>query len=282
MSLVVDSHAHVMSADRARYPTRPLEPEVEARCFADPMTAERLLADMDEAGVGAALLVQRGQIYGFDNDYVCDAARVAPKRLRPVVAIDARAEDCVEQARAWIARGAVGLRLMGPMQGGALDWLAGDRAAALWRFAADEAVPVCVHFFPDKRAEGLVRLGRMLDHCGPAPVVIDHLSNAPIASAEDGIDTLLASFADRGHVALKFSTIPLARLRDEGIDAGALLGRFVAAFGADRLMWGSDIAQSPGSYAELAAIGREATAGLDAETRGWLRGGTAARVYRLP
>src|SRR5260221_2766291 len=110
----------------------------------------------------------------------------------------------------------------------------------------------------------------MLDHCGPAPVVIDHLSNILIDSADVAVEALLASFADRAHVALKFSTIPLARLRDEGIDAGGLLARFVEAFGADRLMWGSDIAQSPGCYEDLVALGRDATNGFDNTVRGWL------------
>ena len=282
MGFIVDSHAHVLAADRSVYPARRLDPVVDARSFERPHTVEHLRASMEDAGVDMALLVQRTQIYGFDNSYVCDAAWTDPARLRAVAAIDARAPDCVGVARKWLARGAAGLRLMEPERGASIDWLTGPHAELLWRFAAETGTPMCVHFFPWNREEGLSRLATLLDSCGPVPVVIDHLSNGPSRGNAGDIDPLIAPFADRANVSLKFTAIPLARLRAEGIPAAIFLRRFVALFGADRLMWGSDVAQSQGSYAEIVALGADATQAFAPAERAWLMGGTAARMYGLP
>ncbi len=77
---MIDSHAHLISADAERYPTSPLSGELEPGALDNPVTAERLLALMDEQGIERALAVQRAHIYGFNNAYVCDAAARYPER----------------------------------------------------------------------------------------------------------------------------------------------------------------------------------------------------------
>lgn len=281
MSFVVDSHAHVLAADLASFPTLPLTDEVRQRCFSPPFTAERLVAAMAAGGVGQALVVQRSQIYGCDNAYVCEAARLSLGRLFCVVAVDGGSPGCVNDAAAWVDRGAVGLRLMQQSTDAGLDWLGGAQATALWRFAAERGVPMCVHLFASAREIGLPLLRRLIDDHPGVRVVIDHLSNQPVADDRDGPDALIRAFADYGNVALKFTAIPLARWREQGIAAPEILRRFVAAFGADRMMWGSDVSQSTGSYEELLALGHEATAPLADGERAMLMGGTAARFYKL-
>ena len=73
-----DTHAHVLSADTARYP-----PSDEGRHgAAPPYTVEQLLADMDTCGVPHACAVQRFHHYFTDNRYVLDAARSSAARRR--------------------------------------------------------------------------------------------------------------------------------------------------------------------------------------------------------
>jgi predicted TIM-barrel fold metal-dependent hydrolase len=280
LGFIVDSHAHVLAESPIRYPTRPLEPEVSEQFFRSPVTGERLLRAMDEAGVEAALLVQRGQIYGFDNSYVCDVTGLAPDRLRCVVSIDATDPGCALVARQWLDRGAAGLRLMQQRRDTSLDWLGADGDQAIWRFAAEAGPPMCVHFFAPLRNAGLARLASVLDTYSDIPVVLDHLTNLPLTPEERDPDAILRLFADRGNVSLKFTTIPLAYLAAECIPASDVLRRFISVFGADRLMWGSDVSQSPGSYRELLQLALDATAELGEEGRNWLLGGTAARIYR--
>ena len=281
MNAIVDSHAHVLSGDFEAFPTLPLPEEMKQRCRASEFSAERLLQQMDENGVGMALMVQRSQVYGFDNHYICSAAAIAPDRLFPVVAIDATSESQVEDAIFWLERGAVGFRLMQRPGIAGMDWLGGETASPLWRLAQERQVPICVHLFPATRPEGLQLLARLIADYPDVPVVIDHLSNQLYSDSLDGPDALIAPFADMPNIALKFTAIPLARIVGDGFDPMAILQRFIARFGADRLMWGTDISQSPGSYEELVELGRGAVAGLSEPHRALLLGGTAARIYAL-
>ena len=123
-----DSHAHLISDDTGRYPPDPLSGEVRAGDLDDPMTAERLLREMDSQGVERAAVVQRSHVYGFDNSYVCDAAAAHADRLAAVCAIDGRSPDCGDQVRRWVGRGAAGVRMMEPFKGADAAWFAGETA----------------------------------------------------------------------------------------------------------------------------------------------------------
>ncbi len=69
-----DSHAHLISADSEQYPPAPPSGQLKPGELDDPLTVERLLSGNGQSGVEKAVLVQRGSVYGFNNDYVCDAA----------------------------------------------------------------------------------------------------------------------------------------------------------------------------------------------------------------
>ena len=278
MQPIFDSHAHLIAADLVRYPRN----EAAGGLALTAYESADLLADMAGAGVSGALLVQRGQAHGFDNGYVCDSAMDAPGRLFAVCGINATEPDCGAKARAWHQRGAVGFRLMERARGQNLDWLCGEYAGQLWQAAADLDVPMCVHFFPWNREAGLEALDGILTQFPTVRLVIDHLSNAPIDGKEcDGIDGALRPMIARGGVALKFTAIPLARLEREGIDAGVVLRRFIEVFGAERLMWGSDVTQSAGSYGEIVALGRRGVASLSAQEQNLLLNQNARQFYRL-
>src|SRR4051812_47732731 len=87
-----DSHAHLISADRTRYPLNPiprdpsqpspLKPGVGGRpggmhgpdeINVKP-TAEQMHGWMREEGVVGIAAVQKGRLYGTDNSYIVDAA----------------------------------------------------------------------------------------------------------------------------------------------------------------------------------------------------------------
>lgn len=282
MNPLVDSHAHIVSDDAARFPPRP-EAETIANAILDgPMTSERLQADMAAAGVDKALLVQRTQIYGYDNSYVVAAAEDAPGRLFPVCAIDARRPGGANEIAAWRARGAVGFRIMAKMGEAELRWLTGDTAEEVWRACADIGAPLCVHVFPWNRKAGLEALLALLGRFADLPVVVDHLTNAKIeGGASNGVDDLVRRLAEHPNVVFKFTTIPLGRLKRDGVDARPVLEAFVALAGAERLMWGSDVAQSPGGYAAMTELAAAAVAEFDPRTQSELLGGVAARVYGL-
>jgi len=279
---MIDTHAHLIADDRQAYPPAPPGGTVKAEELENPMTAERLLGEMDRHGVLRAVLVQRASIYGFDNRYVCDSAARYPQRLAAVCAIDATAGDSVGVVRHWVReRGAVGIRLMELVKGSDLSWLDSASARGVWREADALGVPVCVHFFPWNRTAGLAALKSILTELPRLKVVVDHFSNMNVQAGppDFGVDRLLTDVAQFEGVHVKFTTIPLGRLQAAGIDAAPIIARVTALFGAARIMWGSDITQTPGTYAYMVDLGRKAVRLLDGATQQALLAGTAQAIY---
>ncbi len=274
---MIDSHAHLISDDNVAYPR--VGADCTASCI---MTVEQLLSEMDATGVDRAVLVQRGSVYGFDSAYVCDSAARYPKRLAAVCSIDGSRSDGAEMVRYWVKdRGAAGIRLMELVRGEDAGWLGSTEPGSAWREAAERDVPVCVHFFPWNRLEGLARLRSILADIPGLKVVIDHFGamQSDAGPPHHGVDAALERLADFAGVNVKFTTIPLGKLAEAGIDAGPVLRRVMDLFGAERMMWGSDIAQSPGSYAHMTELARKAVRELANSDQEAILSGTARRIY---
>jgi L-fuconolactonase len=279
---IIDTHAHLVTGDTGAYPPSPPSGAFNPDDLDDPMTVERLLGEMDAAGIDKAVLVQRASIYGFDSSYVCDSATRFPNRLVAVCSIDATAADCADSVRHWVSeRGATGIRLMEMVKGMDIGWLDSPLAREAWRAAAGLDVPVCVHFFPWNRVEGLTRLDAIMRDIPGLTVVIDHFAaiKSDAGPPDHGVDALLEAVAAHEGVTIKFTTIPLGRLDEAGIDYRPVVARMKDLFGAERMMWGSDITQSPGSYEQMAVLGRRAVEKMSAAEQEQILGGTARRVY---
>lgn len=279
---MIDTHAHLVTADTVKYPPAPPSGTLNPGDLDDPMTLERLIAEMDATGVDKAVLVQRGSIYGFDSSYVCDSAARFPGRLAAVASIDATAPDCADKVRYWVEeRGAAGIRMMELIKGMDISWLDSPLARQAWAKAAELDAPVAVHFFPWNRREGLTRLAAILAEVPKLTVVIDHFAaiKSDAGAPDHGVDELLEQVAAFDGATIKFTTIPLGRLDAAGIDFRPVVERVAQLFGPARMMWGSDITQSAGSYAHMVALGNAAVEGFDAAAREQILHGTAARVY---
>lgn len=279
---MIDTHAHLVTSDTQSYPPSPPSGELKPGELDNGTTVERLLAEMDENGVEKAVLVQRGSIYGFDSSYVCDSAARRPDRLAAVCSIEATRPDCGEQVRYWIEqRGATGLRLMELVKGADFAWLDGPNARLAWEQAAALGAPMAVHFFPWNRAEGLTRLARILESTPGLEVVVDHFAAIKSDSGppDHGVDELLKQIAAFDRASVKFTTIPLGRLDTAEIDFRLVVRRVADLFGPERMMWGSDITQSPGTYDYMVELGRRAVEQFSAAEQEQILAGTAHRVY---
>ncbi|MHB1357785.1 MAG: amidohydrolase family protein [Anaerolineae bacterium] len=112
------------------------------------------------------------------------------------------------------------------------DWNDGG-VQRLWRRAGELGLAIELHISPDQ-ADGLVHT---LDHMPPYPVIIDHLAEPGLGSAQDFLEVL--TLARYPHVWIKLSA--LERLRNElGGDRALkeLVGRVADRFGPRRLVWG--------------------------------------------
>ena len=85
--MLVDSHTHMVSADRDAFPLSPAALPgswyLEAPC-----SVEDLLREMDAAGVDRAVFVQPMGAYSFDNRYAAAGAAAHPGRLAAACCVD--------------------------------------------------------------------------------------------------------------------------------------------------------------------------------------------------
>jgi L-fuconolactonase len=280
--MLTDAHAHLIADDRDRYKPAPPSGKLGPGDLDNPFTAEKLLAEMDRHGIARAVLVHRNSIYGYDNSYVCDSAARYPDRFVAVGSIDGTDPHAAERVRYWVKeRGMAGIRFMEPVKGMDLEWLSSAHARTAWQVAHELDVPVCVHFFKWNRLAGLAALQDMLQAHPDAQVVIDHFSNMDWAAGppDYGVDAPLLAVARYPGVHVKFTTIPLDHIAAEGKSAAPIIERVVAAFGAQRIMWGSDITQSKGTYAQMVELAVSAVADLDPAQREAVLSATANVVY---
>lgn len=230
---------------------------------------EELLAEMDAAGVDAAVL-HPPVSWDLDANALCEAAAALhPHRLSILgqVPLDQPATSRPLLAR-WRERpGQCGLRyplVRADQQtwpfDGTLDWL--------WPAAEEAGLPVATmawRFLPEfaRIAERHPRLRLIIDHCG----MIRH-EKGSAAFADIAAVTALARFPN---VALKATGAP--GYSQQGYpfrDIHDGLHRLYDAFGPDRFFWGTDITRMPCTWRQCIT--------LFTEELPWLQGPQMARV----
>ena len=269
---IVDSHVHLIG-DPARYPLRPTSLAGDSWVRTSAVDATEFTAMMTGAGVGAAVLVQPVGAYSDDNSYALDAAAADPERFAAVVMVDPMAGEPGERLRAHVTGGAAGLRMFAVRDtgDGSVDTPAYE---PLWERAATLEVPVVVTLWT-RQLPGLVTALRR--HPG-VTAVVDHCA-FPDAAAEDPL-AALRELAPLPGVTVKVTSHVLHGCAAAGGRPARLVADLTAAFGADRVAWGSDFPQTPhGSYRQLVDEGVAACAGLGDADRAAVLGGTARRLW---
>jgi L-fuconolactonase len=297
--MLFDTHAHVLSSDLARYPYSTLrdgaKPPVSPLVF----PVEELVRALDAGGVAHACIVQRATLYGYDNSYALDAVAAFPQRFVPIVVLDAQDTASPAALKTLAAtRRLGGLRIVAPqLTEHDTSWLDSDDALGLWRAAADLALPVTVILYRKNNAAGLAALHGIAQRFRELPILIDHVG-VPHASTPEtryatsqGIDYVIppppgfgiadsvARFDEFAHVRFKVTDINFDRLEDKHYDSAAFVRTLMDRFGSSRVLWGSDVGQSPAPYAEkLQRLHKSATL-LTAQEQADFFGGTALRLY---
>jgi predicted TIM-barrel fold metal-dependent hydrolase len=302
MTRLFDTHAHLISDDWNRYPPRALAPALLVPAPTDyTVTAEALVEMMDRHDVATSCVVQRGHLYGHDNSYIIDAARRFPGRLLPVVILDT--QDAATPAvltRMAREQGVRGLR-MANTRPERLDtaWMASPAALEVWKTCAQLGLPVAVIFFQNQ-LDWTLPLLRYIARLHPQlPILIDHLGIPWGASLPEldwareagievvmppppdcGIESTVALFADTPNVCFKFTEINIERMQEGGVDPAVVVRSMADRFGAERLVWGSDVGQSlKWTYADKVAHAKAAAALLDVAERAAFLHDNAARLY---
>jgi L-fuconolactonase len=260
--MIVDTHTHA------------------SRAWFEPI--EALIDQMNHNDVQYAVLVQiRGQ---YNNDYQFECVERFPDRLVPVVAVDAQAHSAEQQLEELKKRGARGIRLWA-------SWI--DQAGLrLWRAAAALNVPVSCNGSAAEFASD--EFAALVQSLPDLPIVIEHFGASTNRDRGGVLD-------DVRRKVLALSRFPNAYMKIHGLGEFAeraspvsepfpfvrpippRLREAYGAFGADRLMWGSNFPPVSGleGYRHSLRLPMAEFGDLPANERGMIFGGTAARVYHI-
>jgi L-fuconolactonase len=276
-SPVIDTHTHVVSPDMRRFPLDMPEDFPHDWVRESPVAVDGILAALDAGGVSGAVLVQAKGAYGFDNSYIAEARSAAPGRLVNAAVIDMASPGRLDALRYWCGeQGIRGLRVFN-VPPAEPDWLGDPSLVDVLRLAVElgARLSLCV------LAGDLPAVGGVLARLPDVPIALDHCGFVELG---DGLRSpgarALTDLAVHDNVRLKVTTTMLTLAEASGIAAADAVEWLCAAFGAQRLMWGSDYPQHHSEpYPEIVEYGRDACARLSAPEQARFLGGTALELW---
>jgi L-fuconolactonase len=255
---------------------------VDAHCHALPHwfePVEALLHQMDSNGVEKATLVQVGG--EFDNRYLLDCVRRFPSRFCALVGVDTDEADAPELLERWVAEGAVGVRLGPAVRSPGSDPL------AIWRKADELGIPVSAFGSSDEFVSPWFE--EVLAELPNLPVILEHLGR--IGRAEEPRDPTFRKI-------LALARYPNAYVKVHGLgeicprpipfprpmrfpDVPPFMELAYDAFGARRMMWGSDFPPVSGreGYRNALRWTMDHIPFRDGEDREWIFGKTALSLF---
>ena len=251
---VVDTQLHIWERD---HPGRPWDQEFArmTRWSDNAFTYEKAVGAMDAVGVELGILAST--LLYPDIDYLHEAVASYPDRFRIVPQLDLRTGNVVEQIQEYEAHPeVVAIRfavtphpsdrvLYERMRSGAYApvFAACERAELPLMLAikgkVEEAGPI---------ASAHPKLQLIVDHLGMADIGVgrDYLSETapPPVNPFERLDDLLA-LSEYPNVAVKMSAVPTVSSQPYPFsDIWPYLQKVIASFGAERLMWGSNISRT--------------------------------------
>jgi predicted TIM-barrel fold metal-dependent hydrolase len=253
---IVDSHCHVSLS------------------WYEPV--EVLLFQMERNGVDHAVLIQmQGQ---YDNSYQRECAHRFPGKFAPVVIVDPSRPDAPDALRREADQGASGVRLRPADPPG------------LWQAASKLGLSIsCGGGSQAFASDEFARLVESVD----VPVVVEHLGGlkGPDDDQQQALRRRIFGLARFPHAHIKMHG--LGEFQPRAMPAtepspfvqpiSSLLEAACEAFGASRVMWGSDYPPVSGreGYRNALRTTMERLATKSEADRGEIFGGTALKVFPI-
>ncbi|HYH40996.1 MAG TPA: amidohydrolase family protein [Burkholderiales bacterium] len=282
--MIVDTHVHVFTDDRKKYPQIRDTPRAGAIPSITEIgqtewpvtTAETLIELMDEAGVDKATLVQAYFVYEYDNSYTIDAARAHPDRFTSVVVLDPMDPASPDALSHMVEeQGVTGIRFM---RGRLPVSSIGDPATfPLWSRIESLRIPLAVN---DRIGE-ISKIRKAMERYPDVMVSFEHAWGHKVGAPPYEVLQPLFAFADNPNVYIKTAINNIAAAREGGATPRELYQKLVDVFGAKRIMWSSNYPAHPkfgGVKARLDETKKE-LAFLSAEDQAWILGKSALAFY---
>lgn len=280
--MIVDTHVHVYTDDRKKYP----QVQDTARGAAipgfngqgqwAPSSIEILTKLMDEAGVDKATLVQAYYLYEYDNSYTIDSADTNRKRFTPSIILDPldpKSPD--ELSRLVETQGVTAMRFMRARL--PASSLGDPRTFPLWERLQKLKIPLAIN---DKIAD-IAKIRAAIDRYPDVKVAFEHCFAMEVGQSPFKLLDPLFAFADCPSVYVKTAINNILAAEKAGGTAEQLYARMVEVFGVKRIMWSSNFPAHPsiGGYKERLERSKKALSFLSADDQSWIFAKTALSVY---
>ena len=152
---------------------------------------------------------------------------------------------------------------------GDLPWLDSPEALASWRVANELRLAVVLMMLPPGPSPDLLTHVATLAKAFPETrIVLDHAAWPAYEGAPRfGLTAEHLALVALPNVLFKLTSILFTEQAEAKLDSAQFVRHLADTYGSQRLMWGSDMGNTPGSYAELAALARSSAALLNAAER---------------
>lgn len=267
--MIIEWNVHIFSADTARYPFHPraVYTPNAANLASDPLAD--YLAHMATAGIERAVLVHP-EPYGDDHRLVLDCLQRVPDRFLGTSLFYPRDPDAPAKLTDLVRREPKIIATRFHAHRGKQAYL--ERfdepgVVALWETAGKLGLVIELHIGPDYGAQVAALIERFPDY----PILIDHLAEPHMGNAVEFAEILALARFD--NVYMKLSG--LNHFADDSplyLSARNFTRQVAAAFGPDRLVWGSG----------TPAIVDAHLAHFSAVERDKVKGGNLAALLRWP
>jgi predicted TIM-barrel fold metal-dependent hydrolase len=265
--VIVDSQVHLWKAESPDWPWLPGFPPQ----LPEPMTIERLLPMMDEAGVDRVVVVPPSWP-GDRNDYGIEAFKRYPDRFRVMGRIPLQNSESAKLLPTWKEQpGMVGIRVL--FVGPRAPWL--TNGSSDWFWPAAEAAQLPVMFY----APGQVsRFAAIAEHHPNLTLIMDHMCLHPSMLKDGTLGEAVAhaaALAKYPNISVKLSGTPHVSTEPYPFrDMAGHLKKVFEAYGPRRCYWGTDLTNSfdRGSYRQRVTHFTEELSFLSEDDKDWVMG----------
>ncbi|MBB32077.1 MAG: hypothetical protein CL455_00260 [Acidimicrobiaceae bacterium] len=272
--MLIDTHIHLIGSDKKKFPLNRFPHPGDEWIDSSPDAMEYLTM-MKEAGVSKALLVQPHAAYQTDNRYICSVSS-KHSEIGSVAIVNPTDPEKKKSLRHLVKNNVRGLRLFS-IPTPAESWIGSSETAWLWHEAEKQGLVMSVCVLPSEIQE----IGKCAKKYPEQIIVVDHCGFAPIHDATNPVTQNLLALSQFSNIILKVTTLVIDDWIKHADSVSSLFPFLAGSFGSDRLVWGSDFAQTKQrTYKSLVDLGLTAMKSLGPSSKAPMAS-NAERLWRL-
>lgn len=280
-----DTHAHFYTNDVDTYPlnsrTARYGPEIMvAKAMRFPQTPKEVFAFWGENHIAKGAGVQYSSTYRFDNRYLLDISKQHPDRIIPVVILDpvdaatpATLEKMAREDKI------AGVRFTGSPVEGEFVFLS-DAAAPAWDAANRLGLVIVLMPIGGNTPAAMAKVAQHAVKYPNVYIVLDHIGFPKAELGPNfGLSPEHRALTRHKNVFYKYTTLLIEQLHAAHVPFKPFLEHMVQTFGANQMVWGSDVGNTPGSMLMWVQHALDSASGLPLAQQKALFWDTAERTH---